>query len=37
MVNFNNFIKDKVGEPSQKKAFGLAAHNVKQEIINSYR
>ena len=35
--NFNNFISDEVVEPRQKRLFCLAASNVKQEIINSYR
>ena len=37
LVDFNNFIRDEVVEPGQKRSSSLAAHNVKQEIINSYR
>ena len=37
LVDFNSFIRDEVVEPGQKRLFNLAAHNVKQEIINSYR
>ena len=36
LVDFNNFIRDEVVEPGQKRSFSLAARNVKQEIINSY-
>ena len=35
LVNFNNFIRDEVVEPGQKRSFNLATCNVKQEIINS--
>ena len=37
LVDFNSFIRDEVVGPGQKRLFNLAAHNVKQEIINSYR
>ena len=37
LVDFNRFLRDEVVEPGQKRLFNLAAHNVKQEIINSYR
>ena len=36
LVDFNNFIRDEVVEPRQKRSFNLAASNVKQENINSY-
>ena len=36
LVDFNNFIRDEVVEPGQKRSFDLAARNVKREIINSY-
>ena len=36
LVDFNNFIRDAVVEPGQKRSFDLAARNVKREIINSY-
>ena len=36
LVDFNNFIRDEVVEPGQKRLFSLAACNVKREIINSY-
>ena len=37
VVDFNNFVRDEVAEPGQKRLFSLAAHKVKQEIINNYR
>ena len=37
LVDFNNFIRDEVVQPGQKRSFNLAACNVKQEIISSYR
>ena len=37
LVDFNNFIRDEVAEPGQKRSFSLAARKVKQEIINTYR
>ena len=37
LVDFNNFIRDEVVEPRQKRSFNLATCNVKQEIINSYQ
>ena len=37
LVDFNNFIRDDVVQPGQKRSFNLAARNVKQEIINSYQ
>ena len=36
LVDFNNFIRDEVVEPGQKRSFNLAARNLKQENINSY-
>ena len=36
-IDFNNFIRDEVVEPGQKRSFNLKACNVKQEIINSYQ
>ena len=36
LVDFNNFIRDEVVEPGQKRSFDLAACNVKREIISSY-
>ena len=36
LVDFNNFIRDEVVEPRQKRSFSLAACNFKQEIINNY-
>ena len=36
LVDFNNFIRDEVVKPRQKRSFNLVAHNFKQEIINSY-
>ena len=30
-------MRDEVVEPSQKRAFSLADHNVKRKIINSYQ
>ena len=36
LVDFNNFIRDDVVDPGQRKSFNFAARNVKQ-IINSYR
>ena len=37
LADFNNFIRDEVVEPRQKRSFKLATCNVKQEIINSYQ
>ena len=31
LVDFNNFIRDEIVEPGQKRSFNLAARNVKQE------
>ena len=36
LVDFNNFIRDEVVKPRQKRSFNLVSHYVKQEIINSY-
>ena len=36
LVDFNNFIRDDVVDPGQRKSFNFAARNVKQ-IINSYQ
>ena len=36
LVDFNNFIRDEVVEPGQKRSFSLAARDVKQDTINSY-
>ena len=37
LFDFNTFIRDDVIEPGQGRSFDFKAHNVKQEIINSYR
>ena len=37
LLDFNEFIRDKVVETGQQRSFILKAKDVKQEIIDSYR
>ena len=37
LIAFNKFIRDNVIEPGQRRSFDFKAHNVKQEITDSYR
>ena len=37
LLDFNEFIRDKVAETGQQRSFILKAKDVKQEIIDSYR
>ena len=37
LLDFNEFIRDKVVETGQQRSFILKARDVKQEIIDNYR
>ena len=37
VIDFNKFIKNGGVEPRQRRSFNFRVHNIKQEIINSYR